>query len=294
MRMIAPEGLTDFAAAYPRRSAPVAHHLQDHPLFALDALADLAARLPESHVEHSRGDLAVDQDPDAIERVALTPAEIVRTIADNGCWMVLKKVDVDPAYAALIDACLADIAGIVAPATGAYLRREAFVFLSAPNSVTPFHMDPEHNILLQIAGQKTMHVYPADDPAIVSQIQHEAFHRGGHHRNMRHDPTFDAAARTFAMDPGDAVYVPVKAPHWVKNGAVPSISFSITWRSTLSDGEARLHRVNAGLRKVGLEPAAPGSAPLVDGAKVAAHRVAKRGSAVARKLLGRRRDRSAY
>ena len=284
----------EFARAYPAQSAAVHHRLQHHPLFALDALADLTGRLPESHVEHSRGDLAVDQDPSAIRQEALTPAEIVRTIATNRCWMVLKKVDADPAYAALIDQCLAEIADVVTPATGPYLRREAFIFISAPNSVTPFHMDPEHNILLQIAGQKTMRVYPAGDDRIVPQEVHEAFHQGGRHRNMRHDPSFDAHARDFVMHAGDAVYVPVKAPHWVQNGPEPSISFSITWRSRLSDAEARLHRVNAGVRKLGLTPAPVGDAPALDAAKVALHRAAKAGPRAVRKAIGKDRDRSAY
>lgn len=289
-----PHGLDAFAAAYPGDAAPVRHALHDHPLFALDALADLAARLPASHVEHNLGNLAVDQRPEAIHQAALSPSEIVRTIADNGCWMVLKKVDVDPAYAALIDACLAEIAPVTAAATGEYRRREAFIFLSAPGSVTPFHMDPEHNILLQIAGSKTMTVYPAGDPAIVPQTVHEAFHRGGAHRNMRHDPAFDAKATAFAMMPGDAVYVPVKAPHWVQNGPTPSISFSITWRSRMSDGEARLHRVNQRMRSLGIDPAAPGAAPIADAAKVAGHRAVKGAVATARRLLGRERDRAAY
>ena len=284
----------EFALAYPAQSAAVHHRLQHHPLFALDALADLAGRLPESHVEHSRGDLSVDQDPSAIRQEALPPAEIVRTIATNRCWMVLKKVDADPAYAALIDQCLGEIADVVTPATGAYLRREAFIFISAPNSVTPFHMDPEHNILLQIAGQKTMRVYPAGDDRIVPQEVHEAFHQGGRHRNMRHDPSFDAHARDFVMHAGDAVYVPVKAPHWVQNGPEPSISFSITWRSRLSDAEARVHRVNAGLRKVGLTPGAVGAAPAVDAAKVALHKAGKTATGVVKRVIGKGRDRSAY
>lgn len=290
----AADGLCDFAAAYPGESAAVAHRLHDHPLFRIEALAALAERLPASHVEHNLGNLAVDQRPDAIPRAALSPGEIVRTLADNGCWMVLKKVDVDPAYAALIDACLAEIAPVATPATGAYRRREAFIFLSAPNSVTPFHMDPEHNILLQIAGRKTMRVYPAGDLSIVPQTVHEAFHRGGSHRNMRHDPTFDAHARDFAMGPGEAVYVPVKAPHWVQNGADPSISFSITWRSRTSDGEARLHRVNQRMRGLGVTPGVPGAAPGVDAAKVAGHRLVKGAVALARRAVGKERDRAAY
>lgn len=293
-RWLPDEGLADFTAAYPDTSAAVRHRLQHHPLFAIDALADLAARLPAAHVEHSRGDLSVSQDPGVVQQEALSPAEIVRTLATNRCWMVLKKVDVDPAYAALIDRCLAEIAPVVARGTGAYLRREAFIFLSAPNSVTPFHMDPEHNILLQIAGQKTMRVYPAGDFEIVPQETHEAFHLGGRHRNMPHRDEFDAKARDFVMHAGDAVYVPVKAPHWVQNGPEPSISFSITWRSALSDREARLHRVNAGIRKLGANPSAPGAAPLIDEAKVAAHKTTKKATALARKVLGKERDRSAY
>jgi hypothetical protein len=290
----APDGLREFATAYPGDAAPVRHQLHDHALFQLEALAALAERLPASHVEHNLGNLAVDQRPDAIQRAAMRPGEIVRTIADNGCWMVLKKVDVDPAYAALIDACLAEIAPAVTPATGAYKRREAFIFLSAPNSVTPFHMDPEHNILLQIAGNKMMRTYPAGDLSIVPQTVQEAFHRGGAHRNMRHDPAFDAKARDFVMGPGEAVYVPVKAPHWVQNGPSPSISFSITWRSRMSDGEARLHRVNQRMRGLGLQPGVPGASPGVDAAKVAGHRAFKGAVAAARRVIGRERDRAAY
>ena len=293
-RWIAPHGLNDFAVAYPGASAKVEHQLQDHPLFAIDALADLAGRLPASHVEHSRGDLKVNQDSDAIGQVTLDAPEIVRSIADNGCWMVLKKVDADPAYAALIDQCLAEIADVTQPATGPYRRREAFIFLSSPNSVTPFHMDPEHNILLQIAGQKTMRIYPAGRDDIVPQTTHEAFHQGGRHRNMPHRDAFDAAATDYVMRAGDGVYVPVKAPHWVQNGAVPSVSFSITWRSDMSDGEARLHRFNAGLRRLGITPGVAGAHPARDAAKIAAHRAAKRLTLTARRLLGRERERAAY
>ncbi|HEX8447303.1 MAG TPA: cupin-like domain-containing protein [Sphingomonas sp.] len=291
---IDPPALSAFAAAYPARAVGLAHRLTNHPLLRLDALAALAGRLPDDHVEHSLGNLAVDQDPDAIARIAAHPADIVRTIADNGCWMVMKKIDCDPAYTALVDTILAQLAPVTLPATGRHQRREAFLFLSAPDAVTPFHMDPEHNILFQIAGTKTMRLYPADDPAIVSAEQHEAFHRGGRHRNMRFDPAFDAQAETFMMAAGDAVYVPVKAPHWVQNGPTPSISLSITWRSDASDRAARLHRVNHRLRTLGVTPSPTGAAPHRDAAKIACHRAVKALSGAARRAVGRRRDRVAY
>lgn len=283
----------DFIAAYPDRPCLVVHDLQHHPLFQLAALADLADRLPASHIEHALGKVPVNQDPANTRVAPLTPGEVVRSIADNGCWMVMKKVEHDPAYAALLDECLGALAPVIGARTGAHRRAEAFIFVSAPDSVTPFHIDPEHNILLQIAGSKTMHVYPQDDPELVPQLAHEAFHRGAH-RNLPHRAEFDARASSFILTPGTAVHVPVKAPHWVQNGPVPSISFSITWRSDASDAEARLHRVNHRLRQAGLTPAAVGASPAMDAAKVQLHRGVKNATGALRRLLGKERERTAY
>lgn len=291
--LFTPTGHAALASAYPALPCGLNHGLVGHPLLTRAALEELAASLPASHVEHSIGDVPVNQDPSATKVVPLTPAEVVRTIDTNRCWMVMKKVEHVPAYARLLDALLADIADLVTPLTGPIVRLESFVFLSAPNSVTPFHMDPEHNILLQIEGRKTMNVYPADSTEMVPQEAHEAFHRGAH-RNLVHRDAFDAQARPFAMQPGDAVYVPVKAPHWVQNGPEVSISFSVTWRSRLSDGEARLHLVNHQLRKLGLQPALPGHSPLADQAKVSAHRGFKAVTHGIKRALGKQPDRTAY
>src|SRR5690606_33051449 len=132
----------------------------------------------------------------------------------------------------------------VRPATGEMLKQEAFVFISSPGAVTPFHFDPEHNILLQIRGSKTMTIFPAADEDVVGGAQHEAFHAGGH-RNLVWCDEFAAKGEAFHLAPGEAVYVPVKAPHWVKNGPEVSISFSITWRSEWSYREEYARRMNA-------------------------------------------------
>ncbi len=111
---------------------------------------------------------------------------------------------------------------------------------------------------------------------------------------MRFDPAFDAYGVDFVLDAGDAVYVPVKVPHWVRNGPAPSISFSVTWRSRSSDNDARLHRVNHRLRKLGVTPGRPGDVPLMDAAKVAAHRAVKGVTRTLRTLAGKKTQRAAY
>lgn len=245
-----------FAAAYPEQPVLLEHDLCDHPLLRLEALAALAARIRPVDAEYNRGDLPVGVGADETPSNGLSIEETIRGIDENGSWMVLKFVEQDPLYKALLDETLAELEDDVRPATGAMLKREAFIFISSPGSVTPFHFDPEHNILLQIRGSKTMTIFPAGDETLASGEQHEAFHAGGH-RNLSWQDDFAARGEAFVLLPGRAVYVPVKAPHWVKNGPAVSISLSITWRSEWSYREQYAHRMNALLRAAGIRPAMP-------------------------------------
>jgi hypothetical protein len=67
--------------------------------------------------------------------------------------------------------------------------------------------------------------------------------------------------------PGEALFVPVMAPHFVRNGPAPSVSLSITWRSEWSFAEADARAFNGLLRRNGLNPRAPGRWPASNRAK---------------------------
>lgn len=222
-----------------------------HPLLTLDALAPLADRMPADSVEYNRGDVPLGLKPEDVPANGLSLGETVRTIESNGSWAVLKNVERDPVYARLLDAALEELRPLVENSTGPMLHREAFIFITSPGSITPFHMDPEHNILLQVRGEKVMTLFPAQDAETVPAHRSEAFARGGH-RNLDWDERFRARGLSVPLAPGDAVLVPVKAPHFVTNGDAVSISFSITWRSERSVAEGELHSLNARLRARGL------------------------------------------
>ena len=270
------EAQAAFSAAYPDRPAKLSHGLADHPLFGLDRLARLAEALPEDRLEYNRGALSVSQDPGAVPVTGLSAKATVLSIEENGSWMVMKNVERDPDYAALMEAALGELDAVIGPATGARHACEAFVFLSSPGSVTPFHMDPEHNILCQIRGTKTMRVYDRE-AGLVPPEKHEAFHAGGH-RNLAYEDRFDDHSEAFGLAAGDAVHVPCKAPHWVQNGEGVSASFSITWRSEVSAAEGDLHRMNAWLRGKGVSPKPPGQG--ADGVKRFAYRGLRRAGLV--------------
>ncbi|MCK9540662.1 MAG: cupin-like domain-containing protein [Novosphingobium sp.] len=249
------------AEAYPARAAKLPHGLSAHPLLTLDALADLAGFLPPEEVEYNPGDLPVGIAPEDVPQARMGVQETIRDIAAAGSWVALKRIERHPGYAELLGQALAEIESLVAPMTGRMLGREGFIFISSPNAVTPFHFDPEHNILLQIAGRKTMTVFQTMDEALFPPDVHEDFHVGAHHRNLDWRDSYASRGTAIAIGPGEAIHVPVKAPHWVHNGPEPSISLSVTWRSEWSYAEADARAFNHAVRRLGMEPKSPAPWP---------------------------------
>ena len=157
-----PEARAAFAAAYPETPGVIAHNLADHPLLGLDALAALAGALPESSIEYNRGDvpIGIDGKPGG---TGVPIEDTIRHIATSNSWAVLKNIEQVPAYRDLLMALLGELRPLIEARTGAMLRPQGFVFISSPDAVTPYHFDPEHNILLQLVGSKVMTQFPAGD-----------------------------------------------------------------------------------------------------------------------------------
>lgn len=269
------ESRTRFAAAYPDQPVGLRHRLTGHRLLTLDALAALAERMPASAIEYNLGKLPLGLRPEDTPSNGLSLGETIRTIERNGSWAVLKNVERDEAYGRLLDEALAELEPIVTGETGPMLHREAFIFLTSPGSITPFHMDPEHNILLQVMGTKVMTLFPARDEQLVPARKSEEFHGGGH-RNLVWQDGFKAHGTPFPLAPGDAVHVPVKAPHFVENGPAVSISLSVTWRSERSVAEGELHSFNALLRKRGLPTGKVSEQPERQGIRRLAYRIMRK------------------
>ncbi len=263
-----------FAAAYPEIPHILGHKLAHHPLLTLDALAGLAAELPGISIEYNRGDLpiGVDGKPGA---TGLSIEDTIRRIATSDSWAVLKNIEQVPAYNALLLALLGELRREIEARTGAMLRPQGFVFISSPNAVTPYHFDPEHNILLQLTGSKVMTQFPAGDGFYAPDQVHESYHAGGARELVWREEMADGG-RDFALPPGQAVYVPVMAPHFVRNGPESSISLSITWRTDWSFAEAEARGFNRQLRKLGIAPAPPGRWPARNFGKSAAFRVLRK------------------
>lgn len=268
-----------FAACYPETPHILRHGLRKHPLLELEALADLAEWLPEDLIEYNFADqpIGIDGKP---EPTGIPIGETIRNIGQSGSWAALKNIERHPQYAALLADLLAELKPLIEARTGGMLLTQAFVFITSPGGVTPYHFDPEHNILLQVRGSKVMTQFPAGNSTYAPDETHEAYHTGGP-RELTWRDALQAGGREFAIGPGEALFVPVMAPHYVRNGSEPSVSLSITWRSEWSFAEADARAFNQLLRRAGLKPRQPGRWPSQNRAKSIAWRMLRKLGAVA-------------
>jgi hypothetical protein len=198
---------------------------------------------------------------------------VVRKIETAGAWMVLKRVEIVPAYRELLEAALLSVAaaqGHKSLAEAGYTDVQGFLFVSSPNSTTPFHLDSEDNFFVQIHGDKQFAIYDNEDRGIASEDQIE--HAITKHRNLKFDESFAARGTVNELKPGEGVFVPYIWPHWVKTKGSYSISLAITWKTPAVKRRNDLYTANSMLRDRGFPQQAPGVHPAWDGVKIAAFR----------------------
>ena len=265
----------EFEQKFNKSAFTIRHHLQDHPLLDLSRLVELAGALPEKSVEYNAGDLPVTQDPNQTPRNGLSIVDTVRRIEECKSWMVLKNVEQQPEYKDLLRTCLEQVGEITESIAPGMCQQQGFIFISSPNSVTPFHIDPENNFLLQIRGRKRVQMFDREDRNVISEEQIEGFFTGAH-RNIPYLDSFADRGQWFELGPGDGLHFPIAAPHWVKNGDAVSISFSITFQTNDSRNRQSLHRLNKRLRSLRLSPTDVGRSELVDNTKLAVVNAARR------------------
>jgi mannose-6-phosphate isomerase-like protein (cupin superfamily) len=243
----------------------LAHNLSNHPLFELSRLVRLAqlVKRDSNNVVYDAGDVRVEDRWNQRPPKLYTLEEAMERIDCTGAWVILKHAEQDPEYRVLMEEIMSDIEGLSGKnLRGATRALEAQVMLTSPGRVTPYHLDNECNVLLQIQGEKDIYVFDQRDREILTERELEHFWIGdwnaGEYKMRCQD-----RARAFRLSPGKAVHIPVNAPHWVKNDANISISLSINfeWKDELIPN---VYRANFFLRKLGIQPKPPGQSGLSD------------------------------
>ena len=290
--MSAPRIHIDPATFEPWKIQEVTHALADHPLLQIDALVELGKRQQERKLvrTHTSDARAGTHFNDA-SRLHPNPKGAVATLADiekANAWMSLLNVQADPLYRRLVGEVLEEIRPIVERRDPGMCHLAGWIFVASPKAVTPFHMDPEHNFILQIRGSKRLYTWDPLDRVVVSEREAEQYHDRYWVKMAPWNEDWRARARVFELAPGLGGYMPATTPHMVENGDGPSITISFTYLSDATRRRELLYRGNLRLRRLGLDPLPVGTSPGRDRVKHAVLAGYMSARNMIRRAIGRR------
>lgn len=245
------------------------HSLAGHPLFALPQLVDLAKSMPRDRIEYNSGKVAIGVKPEDVPKIDKSPAEVIRSIEVDNAWMVLKRVESHPAYRSILESFVREANLAAGRKPEDFSDVQGFIFISSANATTPFHIDAEENILIQVRGDKFVRTFDNADRSLVSEEDMEL--SPSKHRNLAYEDWFESRATLHTLKPGDALHIPYMMPHWVSTGSTYSISMAMTWKTPDVLRLNKIRTMNGTLRHFGLVQRPPGATPALDAAKVLLH-----------------------
>lgn len=254
----------------------------DHPLLEREAVIARASTWPPEWLEHHEADLPFVHPGGQTRQLPITPGEVVRSIDENGCWVVLWNLERSTAYSQLNDECLDPIAALARDLEGGISRRGLNVVIASPETIVPVHFDLNHNFLLQTEGTKVVMVGSYADSSTADGEIARYFDQDNNNCRLLPD-----VVSTFHLGPGDGVYIPPYGFHWVRNGPEVSVALSCGFRTPATEQAELVHRWNARLRKLGFRPQPPGLSRRRDRMKVTAQAWERRARVALRPVTGR-------
>ncbi len=246
------------------------HGLAGHELFELPSLMALARRMTDHRDTYwSNGKPGLTDRWEKGRDGGLSLLDTMAGIAGNDSMVILKHTEQDPVFAPVLQGFLRTVVELAGDAMRQdVVVGEVLILLSSPNRLTPYHIDAETNYLVQVTGNKTCWVFDHTDRTLVTHQERERYFAGDHNAAAFREGRQGEAQR-FELLAGNGVHIPVFAPHWVQNHDNVSVALSVNYelRSIARMGD--IHMVNRQLRRLGLQPSAPGQPGWRDGLKLA-------------------------
>ena len=262
-----------FRSGFERRPFLLTHQIHKSDLFHWPMLLKLAARAEAKGCGYyfESGSTAPGEKWRGIPEGA-SLARTLENIGESNSLIMLKRVQEYDEFKPLLEACTDELSLLCeVDFRHSYYDPVMTILITSPLRVTPYHIDGDTNFLLQIQGAKTVHIFDRNDAEVLSDVELEKFWSGEDTSAPRYRENLEDRAWRFELVPGTGVSNPLTFPHWVQNGPFKSISLSLNFKR-VSDPIADAYRINNALRKLGLHPRRPGTAPLLDGMKSGCYR----------------------
>ena len=281
----------DWTTFDPWRIQPVEHTYGSHPLLQIEQLVELGKRLEQCHQTFSFNATArADADFNTVSHThpnRASAADTLQRIGEAKAWMLLRHVQVDPLYRGLVDELLDGIKPQVDRRDPGMCYRAGWIFVSSPHAVTPFHIDRNHVLLLQLQGSKTVHVWEADDVEVVSDRARARFLDSHQLDLVQWREEYRARAQVFELGPGQGLYMPLTSPHMMEIGATPSVAMRVSYNTDATRRRALLHILRERMHGLHVEMPAIGRHPVLDEVACTGARAAITLHQLERRLTGR-------
>lgn len=250
-----------FRQAFGKTPYRFAHWLTGLPGFDAEAVTELAGRVPASWSRPHSGDVPVIFGKKVFQ-IDTSAADVARTITERRNRLGIYYLERIQPYRKLVLETRDEIVGAVGNREGGACGTSLGFFLASPGTVVQSHFDRHHNMLFQLQGTKELTVAHYDDPTDDQRVIERA--RRNNHDNLSELPP---RTQTFLLGPGDALYIPPYAFHWVHGGDGVSVALTYGLSTQTTLRAPLVYSCNANLRRLGIRPRPPGSSERVDRAK---------------------------
>jgi hypothetical protein len=246
------------------------HYLHEHPAFQLNALLEAAERL--SKAKHNKSHYESGE-PDRNAWFGARPegttlVQALASIQSGKNWVILKRIHEDQVYGGILKRIIPELSALTGmDIAKVYYDPTMTIFVTSPGRITPYHMDGETNFLAQIHGEKMAYIYDGNSPDVLSQQDMEKYWTGKLPK-INYPDSMPFGQWQFTLRPGMGVFNPACFPHWLQNGNGVSVSVSMNFKRR-HNATIGAHRMNKYLRRLGMNPKAPGVSLSTDRAKEA-------------------------
>jgi len=236
-------------ADFGRQPTAGRHELHHSELFTDAALIDLLDHMPRAqvHALTMGSDLTRPQDNRLALHDGVSGADMLRAVRGGRLWLNITRVDrADARYRRLVDQMYGELAAVVggfAPDSS-----QATLLVSSPHALVYYHVDGPATVLWHLRGHKRVWVYPALDERYATREALEGIFAGVQHEYLPFDPSFDAGAAVFDLEPGQWLAWAQNAPHRVSNLDSLNVSLSTEHFTPDSRRRARVYAANRYLR----------------------------------------------
>ncbi|MGE0854913.1 MAG: hypothetical protein AB7L18_02365, partial [Hyphomicrobiaceae bacterium] len=239
-----------------RGKAPlrIEHRLNSHPLYSLDALADLIDTYPRAH--YSLVHMGAQKERRLWregEIGGMSGRQVIEAISKGRMWLNMRNIGaVDQRYREVLDQIFEEVRQHV-PGYVTYARTSG-ILISSPNAQVYYHMDLPGQSLWQIHGRKRVYLYP-DKPPFLTFEQLERISLFEVEVDIPYEPWYDEHAKVFEIGGGEMLHWPLNAPHRVENLDCLNVSMTTEYWTETIRRRQMINMANGILRhKMGLNP----------------------------------------